>query len=302
MKVQNAILVSLNISVWEANRQDRKMSSEIAEANGVKDKRLCRLRKSLLPKSEVMRKLFSVVRAARNFHYENTLPWMHDGPRMLLTSNFDEYTRRMRAFSDDFEAAVLDAEKRYEELKAEASQVLGKLYNEKDYPPAAELRRRYGFDVKYQPMPSAASFLELGLEPEQAAEIRTKLEADLRETYERANRAVWEDLYGRLEKLKDCLSDEKSRFRDGTIRAVADLSEMLPRLNITNDERLTVLGTRLKNAFGSLTSDAVRADDKLRERAAAEARSVFNVMSAFMSPAAPRVSAAGDSEGLRRAA
>jgi len=59
MNVTNCVLVTLNISNWDANRQDRRVSALVADANDVKDQRLCRLRKSLLPKTQVMDRLYA---------------------------------------------------------------------------------------------------------------------------------------------------------------------------------------------------------------------------------------------------
>lgn len=284
MKVTNAVLVTLNISNWDANRQDKRVSMDVATANDVKDKRLCRLRKSLLPKNAVMDRLFAIIRAARTFHYENTLAWMHDGPRILATANFDSYMKQMREYKESFENCVLDFLMQYDNLKDEARDVLGKLFNAGDYPAKGNLKHRYGFEVKVQPMPASSELLTLGLEPAEADSLRTKLESDMRETFDRANRRLWEDLYERLEKLKSKLCDGEAYVREETIAGVRDLAELLPRLNITNDERLNLLSERLTTSLAGVSAAAVKNNPDARQRAATEAQSVFNVMQAFMSP------------------
>ncbi len=284
MNVTNCVLVTLNISNWDANRQDRRVSALVADANEVKDKRLCRLRKSLLPKTEVMDRLFAVIRAARTFHYENTHAWMHDGPRILATSNFDAYMKQMRRYKADFETAVLDFITQYDDIKAEAEGVLGKLYDAADYPDKNTLRRRYGFETKIQPMPASTGLLELGLEPEEADAFRRKLEADMAETFQRANRRMWEDLYERLEKLYGKLSDEKAYVKEETIDAVRSLAELLPRMNITNDQKLDSLAAKLKDSLVGLSAESVKHNPSVREKAVADTQTVFNVMQAFMHP------------------
>ncbi len=285
MNLTNCVLVTLNISNWDANRQDRRVSAAVADANEVKDKRLCRLRKSLLPKTEVMDRLFAVIRAARTFHYENTHAWMHDGPRILATSNFEAYMKQMRRFKADFEAAVLDFIAQYDDIKKEANGVLGLLYDAADYPDKNTLRRRYAFETKIQPMPASSGLLELGLEPEEAEAFRRKLEADMAETFQRANRRMWEDLYERLEKLYGKLSDEKAYVKEETIEAVRNLAELLPRMNITNDQKLEALAQRLKDSLKGLSADAVKHNPSVREKAVADTQTVFNVMQTFMHPA-----------------
>ncbi len=284
MNVTNCVLVTLNISNWDANRQDRRVSAAVADANEVKDKRLCRLRKSLLPKTEVMDRLYAVIRAARTFHYENTHAWMHDGPRILATNNFDAYMKQMRRYKADFEAAVLDFIAQYDDIKNEAQGVLGKLFDATDYPDKSYLRRRYDFETKIQPMPASDGLLELGLEPTEADAFRRKLEADMAETFQRANRRLWEDLYERLEKLYGKLSDEKAYVKEETIAAVRELAELLPRMNITNDEKLEALAARLKTSLAGLSAASVKNNPSVREKAVADTQTVFNVMQSFMNP------------------
>lgn len=284
MNVANCVLVSLNISNWDANTQDRRISAQVATEHNVQDKRLCRLRKSLLPKSDVIKKLYAVIRAARTFHYENTHAWMHDGPRILTTMNFEEYMGKMRGFKAEFEGAVLDFIAQYDELKTKAEEALGKLYSEADYPSGQTLRHRYSFDIKIQPMPASEGLLQLGLEPQDADEFRRKLEADMAETLQRANRRMWEDLYDRLEKLYGKLSDDKAHVREDTIDAVRNLAELLPRMNITQDARLDALSNKLQVALKDLSSASVKNDASVREKAVQDTRNVFNVMQAFMNP------------------
>jgi len=285
MEIKNAILVTLNISNWDANRQDKRVSQDVADANDVKDKRLCRLRKSLLPKTDVMDRLFSVIRAARTFHYENTHAWMHDGPRILLTANFDAYMTQMRRYKSDFENGVLDFLAQYDTIKGEAASVLGKLYDPADYPNQAALKSRYAFEIKAQPMPASTGLLELGLDPAEADAMRSKLEADMHETYARANRRNFEDLYERLAKLTSKLGDEKAYVKEETIAGVRDLAALLPRMNIMNDERLDMLSERLQKSLAGISAEAVKLNPDTRQRVAAEAQTVFNVMQAFMNPA-----------------
>lgn len=282
MQVTNAVLMTLNISNWDANRQDRRVSQAVAEANEVTDKRLCRLRKSLLPKTEVMDRLFAVIRAARTFHYENTHAWMHDGPRILATANFDAYMKKMREYKADFDTAVLDFLAQYPDICEEARGVLGKLYDPADYPRAAELKARYSFEMKVQPMPASTGLLELGLDAAEADALRAKLEADMRETFQTANRRLWDDLFARLEKLYTKLSDEKAYVKEETIAAVRDLAELMPRVNITNDARLEMLSQKLQTALTGVTANGVKNDPGIRAKVTAEARTVYHAMQAFM--------------------
>lgn len=223
----------------------------------------------------------SVVRAARTFHYENTHAWMHDGPRILTRANFDPYMVRMRQFKSEFEMAVLNVLGEYEDMKEQAKKVLGMLYDESDYPTRESLFTRYTFDTAIQPMPVSANLLDLGLESAEAEELRLKLERDMAETFAKANRRLWDDLFARLEKLYVKLSDEKAYVMDETIDGLRNLAELLPRMNITNDANLAVMAANLTSSLEGLSAASVKHDPALREKAAKDTGAVFSVMQAL---------------------
>lgn len=284
MTVKNAMLVSLNISVWQANRHDKKISDGVTTANAVKDARMGRFWKSLLPKCAVIDRMYAAQRAARTFHYDNTLEWMHDGPRVLPTANFVKYKEAMRGYKDLFERAVLDLVAQYDDIKTDASIVLGGLYNEIDYPSKEELTKKYGFSFNVMTMPAVDGLLQLDLEAEDAEELRETLEADMRGMYKRANEKLWADLHARLKTLTEKLEDPDAYVRDDTIAGVRDLAELLPRLNVTNDEQLDMLSNRLKESLASISATSVKTNPSTRQRVAEETKTVFNVMQAFMGP------------------
>lgn len=288
----NSLLVTLGISVWDANRQDRRASNQVAAANNVTDKRLCRLRKSLLPRAKVLDVLAAVVRAARTFHYENTHTWLHDGPRILTRANYDEYMARMRMFKAEFDAAVFNLMAEYETLKAKACEVLGNLYDEKDYPPRDSLLQRYSFDTVLQPMPLSTSLLDLGLDDSEAQALREKLEREMSATFGKANRRLWDELNQRVERLYSKLADEKAYVMEETIEAVRKLAELLPRINLMDDAQLNAVAASLSSALRGVTAVAVKSNPSVRVRAASEVGLAYRILQGMQGESAPELARA----------
>lgn len=289
--VKDAVLISLNIGIWQATRHDRTISEQVTSANEVTDASMGRFWKSLIPKCDVLDQLHAVRRRARTFHYENTLAWMHEGLAILPTANYESYMAEMRVLRAAFEEAVLALIDEYASIKDEARRSLGKLFNENDYPEAAALKHKYSFDIKVMPMPKSEGLMMLGLSDDEAEAQRDKLENDLRETYARANNRLREELYVRLETLVNKLKDPEAYVRDDTIKAVRNLSELLPRLNLTNDTQLDSMAAKLQETLKSANAAKVKNDPQERGRIAKDAGTVFNVMQAFLRPPAASSSA-----------
>lgn len=287
MKITNAVLVTLTIGNWEAHREDTRVSQQVAKDNMLTDTRMCRLRKSLLPKSAVMKRMSAVIRAARAYHYENTHAWTMDGARILATSNFDSYMAQMRAFKLDFEAAVLDVALQYENLKQEAALALKTLFNDNDYPDANTLKGKYRFEISVAPMPASTDLLELGLDDDEASALRAKMEEDMRSALRNSNRRLWQELGSVVEKLKLRLEVKDRVVRKDTLAATLGLAELLPRVCVIEDPQLLSVANRLAELLRGVTSDHLKHNPETRERVTFGIQVIFNlIQSALRAPAA----------------
>lgn len=300
MKIKNCILVTLTISHWDANSLDRLVSEAVATANGVKDQRMCRLRKSLLPKTAVMDQLVSSIRAARTYHYENTHAWVHEGPRILTRGNYDAYMRQMSVYKSDFKTSVLDFKAQYEDIKATAQDVLGALYKEEDYPSQSYLDDKYRFDISPLPMPEASTLLDFGLDAQEAQALKTQLEKELSETFAKANKKMWADLYAKLEKLSKKVNEPGGYVMDETIAGVVRLAELVPRINLTGDARLDAVAKHLCLTLEGVTAVGLKVNPALKARVAKESLLAVAAMQAMMGAESSLESPAGPSSAAPR--
>lgn len=293
-----ALLAILTMQAFTNSTCDASVSKELTDMKGAEGK-TARVWKTLLPKTSAVKRANAAVRAIRVFHYKNTLAYMHEGPRILTTANYLAYKQGMRRLQDELEAAVADLADNLEELKTLSKEKLGAMYKEDDYPSSEELRGAYSVSVQYMPLPDGASLLATGMEAEEAEELKAELEKNMRDTFERANRKLWEDLYTRLAALQRQLTSEDVSPHDKTVDGLKSLVELLPRLNVTQDSKLSAMAERLKESLGNVTAGTLRTNPQTRQRVAADARGIQNVMSVFM---AGRTGSGNASEVQRRVA
>lgn len=275
---KNAVLVSLNISVWDANARDHRGSEAAAVANEVQEGRMCRLRKSLLPRNEPMKKVSAAVRAARMFHYRNTHAWLHDGPRILTRQNFDIYMQQMRLYEAQLKDAVSDLVTAYPALCEQAAKALGKLYDSRDYPTVDALVAEYSFSLMVLPMPMSSSLVDLGLGDAETQELRNRLESEVNSAFNAATEQLWTSLEERVSKLSAKLDDPKAYVMPETIAGVAELAELLPRVNLTGDETLNKVAQGLRESLAGVTADSVKYDPVRREKLAMDMGAVHRLL------------------------
>ena len=97
-----ALLVEFASSVWTARKLDKTATDEVVYNKRAASKDAARVNKHLLAGRNELELVQQHVTAARNYVYENTLPWSDSGIRLLPTAKFTEFNDRMGKFEEDF--------------------------------------------------------------------------------------------------------------------------------------------------------------------------------------------------------
>lgn len=283
-----AMLSHVRVSAWSARRIDRKVTDEVNESHGAAND-AGRYNKLLVDKA-ALANIQSAISAARTFHYSRTLPWQDDGARLLPAAAFLDYTARLRAIRADFETAVDNFIGGYEKHVEDAKKRLGNLFNPDDYPGAAEIRRRFGFDTIINPVPAAEDFrVELG--DTQAAAIRAEIEARAQEQLQEAMRDVYRRVSEVCERMVEKLRNyapgndnvkAHGVFRDSLVENVRDLAHVLPALNIVSDPKLSEIAERMRRELTRHDAETLRENEDLRESVADAAAAILADVSDFL--------------------
>lgn len=258
-----AMIVVLRISQWTARRVDQKVTREVAERHGAENRRVGEYRKNLLPeKSLEAVRLISY--DARAFHYEQTLPWLDDGMRMLPSKNFLAYSERMRALRGQFDDAVKTFADNYPEYIEAARKELNGLFNEADYPDPETVRCLFEFKVNIYPIPEQSDF-RIELSNDDLAAIRKDIEDRAASAVQTANKDMWERLYGVVATMASTLGNTK-KFRNSLVENVVDICGLLTRLNVADDPELEAMRLRVEKELCAIAAEDLRKNAGSRDR------------------------------------
>ena len=280
MKInEKAMLVTLIISQWAARHADLKATNEVLQANGARANsgRFNKLLVSLYSVKKYQR----AVNDARTFHYANTLPWDDEGARILPSENFLAYTKKMRELQSLFQAAVDEFISDYPALIRQARADLGGLFNAADYPSSQVVRDKFQFSTHFSALPDSADFrVNLGDDEVKA------IKADIEDRVNNQVKAAVEDLWGRLHRavnhLADKLRDTDSIFRDSLVGNIKELTDVLPRLNITGDANLGQMIYEARAALANLDPSDLRENETDRKAATGKAEDILKKMAGYM--------------------
>ena len=284
--IRNQLLcVGFSISCWEARRQDKKATKEVAQAHGT-DAAVGRYHKDLLPGATEHEDIIKLRNAWRVWHYENTLPWGQDGTRVLRSSSFLDYGAEFSNWKSRFEALCEALYAAYPTLVAQAELRLNTLFDANDYPKVEEVRRRFAVRMNVSTMPNADDFRIIdGIPADQAEQLRIEAVSGLEEQVQ----AALKDLSGRMyaavsamqARLEIAPGEKGAKFHDSLVENIRELIKRIPKLNLTDDKEIIALSAEMEElvAHSPLT---LREDPLVRNQTADKARALAARMATYI--------------------
>ncbi len=278
---EKGMIVYLNISFWTARKYDKKISQEVEDKYGADE--AGRYNKVLIAK-EHLSNIQKIISAARNFHYENTLPWNDHGGRLLPTTNYFDYVNAIRNFQDEYERETANFLSVYPNLKQEAHLRLSAMFKEEDYPDVATLRTKYAFTNQITPVPEADDF-RVKITDDEVNSIKDAIEQQVKDSTEAAMKDLWQRLFKVVSHMSERLSDPDNKFKNTLVENITDLCELLPKLNITDDPELNDAVQEIKAKLTVNDSQDLRDNNLVRNKTAIEAQKILNKMRPYQTAA-----------------
>jgi len=266
-----AMLTEFNASVWTARKLDRTATDEVVTSKNAQAKDAARVNKHLLAGRTELEVIQQMVGRARQFVYDNTLPWSDSGLRLLPTANFQKFAAKLNDFSEEFETLVRSFVDIYPTLITAQAMALGDMFRRDDYPTQNEIITKFAFRVNYMPVPTAGDFrVDVG----NAAmdDIKAKLQRLADERVEQAMQDVRQRLRDHLMRMSDRLTTDyvdgepkHRRFHDTLVDGALELCDLTKTLNVVNDMQLESARAGLEQLLCGVSPQELRKNEAIRE-------------------------------------
>jgi len=269
-----AMLVTLNISVWNPKKKDVAATLDTLIKHGA-SREAGAFVKNLLPEGAIDR-VKKAEGVLRTLFYKHTLPWRDDGIRILPSAAWEDFSSEEREARREFDASIGEFLVNYDAHRNKARVALNGLFNESDYPPVEVVRSKFGVRVSWFPLPDSEDFrVDL---PEQVREqLANDIDSSVQESMKIASNALYERLGDALGRVVERLDDSDKVFRNTLITNLRELCVQIPKLNVMGDETiLRLVGDAEKIA--NLEPDQIRADDTVRKTAHKTAGDILAAM------------------------
>jgi hypothetical protein len=270
----SAVLVELKISTWTARKKDKAATAKVAREAGASAK-AGNYNKNLLAGCTELDDLKKFVGNARNDHYAMSAEWSGIQRLVPTASLFDyinhmtgleqEYWRLYKLFEDEYSWRISNMLAQQQEL--------GTLFDENEYPSVDELRRKFGWSLVQQPVPTSGHF-SLDIPADAMEAIKEQYD----EFYSKQIEGVANDIWARLKKNletvlrqlspKDELdangNQKYNKLYDSVFDTSLSLITMMRDFNFTNDTRMSMVASQLEDALYGVNTDALKNSETLR--------------------------------------
>ena len=135
---------------------------------------------------------------------------------------------------------------------------LNGLFREEDYPSADTLRKKFGVKLEVLPIPSGDDF-RVTLSAEEQARVAREIDANVRQSLQTGTEDLWNRLKDVVSHMVERLNEPESRFHASLVTNVFELVDLLPQLNVGQDEELNRFAAEIR--IGSAASGA-RAEEE----------------------------------------
>ena len=212
-----------------------------------------------------------------------TLPFPEPGVRLIRQDNVASFSQQLTEFRDELHDAVDELASHYSEIRREARDRLGSLYDADDYPESLRGLFQLDWDFPSVDPPEYLRRLAPDLYQEECQRVQARFQEAV-QLAEQAFTAEFSKLVAHLCERLDWGGPEGARkvFRDS---AVANLREFFNRfqvLNVGSCEELDDLIERARSIVEGVQPDELRNRDALRERVAQQLGQVRQSLDVLM--------------------
>src|SRR3954452_22327012 len=280
MITEKSMLAAVHISIWTAVKHDRKVSRDVADQHGAHHG-AGRYNKRLLRGADKLDELRTLAGQIRQYFYKITLPWSDEGFRLLPSNFYFELMARMREFEANFEQAVESFLRVYPRYIEQVRPELNGLFREEDYPSAEKLRSKFGVRLEVLPIPSGEDF-RVTLSKEEQSRVAHEIDENVRQSVKRGTEDLWARLKDVVSHMVERLKEPESRFHASLVTNVFELVDLLPQLNVNQDEELNRFAEEIKERLCGFTARDLKKNEILRVATANDADLILTEMDAVL--------------------
>lgn len=285
----SSLLVSVDVNVWTATKQDKGISNEITSSKKA-DESAGKFVKYLFANNEQHKKIVNHRQAIYTWVKQSTYRW-NDSQDLIPTANLISFKEEYGYLKDTFNELVDDFVSKYQTLVSDMAFKHGDMFDVNDYPDVEHVRDKFDINLYVSEVPSH----------DFRCSISEDIARDLKQEYEHqaeqiVNNVVTQQTHRVLDVMKSishCCGVVERNTPKGEIvtvkRAIYDVTfdkakaliNTCKKFQPVRNEMSTKLDSAIKEldqSLGGVTTQTLRESDVIRDKVKSD---IDNILSKF---------------------
>ena len=265
----SASIVSVEVNVWTATRQDRAISNEVTTMKNA-DSEAGKFTKNLLSSSPEHKSLMNYRQTVYNWLQRSTFDWSGSS-RLLPLVNLERFMKEFETHDKEFNRLLDEFIFKYPQIVSDAAFKQGDMFDRSQYPDVGQVRSKFRIKLFVTTVPSN----------DFRSNISSVIAEDLKNHYERQVGEIIDnvmiDASERFLEIASRISNactevspdedgkvKRKKIYDTTITQAKELCNTLKDFNLTNNETLESARVQLENALRNVSVEDLRESSYIR--------------------------------------
>ncbi len=269
----SAVLVSVDVNVWSATKQDRTISNEVTTTKNA-DQSAGRFVKNLLADNVQHKRVSNYRQTIYNWLKRSTYRW-NNSQDLLPVLALEKFKTEYQEHEAEFYRLLDDFIENYASIVSDMAFKQGDMFNRNDYPDVDQVRAKFGIRLFVAEVPTQ----------DFRCSVADDIADDLKQQYEsQANEIVTGILSQQQERLAEVLESishccgvqeitvsgtadmktKKRKIYDTTIEKARELAGLYKEFNLGGSEKLSEASKRLEVVLDGVNAGLIRDSDAVR--------------------------------------
>ena len=267
----SAVLVSVDISVWSATKQDRGISDEVTTSKNA-DKHAGRYVKNLLANHPKHKAVVNYRQTIYNWLQRRTYRW-NQSQNLLPSVDVPKFKQEYHEHEIAFHALVDELITQYDSIVSDMAFKQGTMFNRNDYPVKEQVAGKFSLNLYVSEVPM--NDFRCGIAQDIAEDLFTTLSKQSARIIDSIAQEQSERMLEVMESITHCCGVDESevngetrtkrrKIYDTTIQKALEMCESFKRFNLKNDSALEQARASLEKVLSGVKAEDIRDSDAVR--------------------------------------
>lgn len=268
----SAVLISVDISVWSATKQDRGISDEVTTAKNA-DKSAGRYVKNLLANHPSHKAVVNYRQTIYNWLQRRTYRW-NQSQQLLPSIDMPKFKQEYHEHQVAFHALVDSLIDNYDSIVSDMAFKQGDMFNRSDYPTKEQVASKFSLNLYVSEVPT--NDFRCGIAQDIAEDLFNNLSSQTKTIIDNIASDQAQRLVDVMESITHCcgvdeidldngeVRTKRRKIYDTTIQKALEMCESFKRFNLKNDSGLEQARASLEKVLRGVSAEDIRDSDAVR--------------------------------------